>query len=235
MALLIFGVFRGDNSTRIISWASVLVLFVTSLLILIGPMDGSQTFAQMFIVDRFGAYLKILILIGSISTIFLSFRYLRFESIERFEFPILILFATLGMLMMVSASDLIALYLGLELQSLSLYILAAFKRDSATSTESGLKYFVLGALASGIILYGSSLVYGYSGTTNFSHISEHLFNSQVEIGFLLGVAFLIAGLAFKVSAVPFHMWTPDVYQGAPTPVTAFFSIAPKMSKTRWIM
>jgi NADH-quinone oxidoreductase subunit N len=147
---------------------------------------------------------------------------------ERFEYPVLILLASTGMMMMVSANDLIALYLGLELQSLSLYVLAAFKRDSGRATEAGLKYFVLGALSSGMLLYGASMIYGFAGSTNFAQIATAL-NGQASIGLVVGIVFLSAGLAFKVSAVPFHMWTPDVYEGAPTPVTAFFAVAPKVA------
>lgn len=229
MILLLIGVFRKENSIYLISGGSVCALILAALLVLSSPLDGSKTFSDMFIVDRFSGFIKLLILSASISVIFLSKRYLRVEFLERFEFHVLILLATLGMMMMVSSSDLISLYMGLELQSLSLYILATFRRESAISAESGLKYFVLGALASGIILYGSSLIYGYSGNTNFTAIADHLVNNDLDLGFLFGVAFLIAGLAFKISAVPFHMWTPDVYQGAPTPVTAFFSVAPKIA------
>ena len=229
MALLMYGVIRGDSSTRAVGWLSVLVLAIAGGLVVMGPTDGTVTFAGMFVTDRFGAFLKILILLGSATAVVLSLRYLREEAVERFEFPVLILLATLGMMMMVAASDLISLYLGLELQSLSLYVLAAFKRDSATSTESGVKYFVLGALASGIILYGASLVYGYAGTTSFAGIAEHLAGGEPQLGLLFGMAFLIAGLGFKVSAVPFHMWTPDVYQGAPTPVTALLANASKIA------
>ena len=229
MALLMFGVMRGDGSTRTASWLSIAVLVAAGLLVVIGPVDGAVTFGGMYVADRFAAFLKILVLAGSALSIVLSLRYLRDESVERFEYPVLILLATLGMLIMVSASDLLSLYIGLELQSLSLYVLAAFKRDSVRSTESGLKYFVLGALASGILLYGASLVYGYTGATNFAEIAAHLALGEPDLGLLFGFAFLIAGLAFKVSAVPFHMWTPDVYEGAPTPVTAFFAVAPKMA------
>ncbi len=161
----------------------------------------------------------------------MSFGYNRRERIGRPEYPILIVFATLGMSMMISANDLISLYVGLELQSLALYVIAAFRRDSARSSEAGLKYFVLGALSSGMLLYGCSMVYGFAGSTGFETLAE-LFSrpgTGIEIGVVVGLVFVIAGLAFKISAVPFHMWTPDVYQGAPTPVTAFFAIAPKIA------
>ena len=183
----------------------------------------------MFVVDPFSNFLKILILLGSGLAIIMSLGYLRREGMERFEFPILIVLATLGMLMMVSASDLISLYVGLELQSLSLYIVAAFKRDSQRSSEAGLKYFVLGALSSGILLYGASLIYGFAGSTNFADLGRLLSQGEAPLGVVVGLVFVLAGLAFKVSAVPFHMWTPDVYEGAPTPITAFFAVAPKIA------
>src|SRR5882762_1612008 len=151
------------------------------------------------------------------------------EKIARFEFPVLILLATTGMLMMISADDLISLYIGLELQSLALYVVAAFKRDTATSSEAGLKYFVLGALSSGMLLYGCSLIYGFSGTTSFEQLAASFAGGTYSIGIIIGIVFVSVGLAFKCSAVPFHMWTPDVYEGAPTPVTAFFSVAPKIA------
>lgn len=187
-------------------------------------------FAGMIVVDAFAAFAKILILLGSAAAIVLSLGYLKAERVERFEYPIIILLATVGMMIMVSASDLMSLYLGLELQSLSLYVCAAFKRDSTRSTEAGLKYFVLGALSSGMLLYGASLIYGFAGTTSFARLAEVLHGGHdTSIGLLIGIVFLSAGLAFKVSAVPFHMWTPDVYEGAPTPVTAFFAVAPKIA------
>ena len=160
----------------------------------------------------------------------MSQSYLKREDMKRFEYPVLMLFATVGMMMMVSANDLIALYLGLELQSLSLYVLAAFKRDTTRSSEAGLKYFVLGALSSGMLLYGCSMIYGFAGTTSFDGLVQVLGGDQTaSVGLIVGIVFLIAGLAFKISAVPFHMWTPDVYEGAPTPITAFFAVAPKIA------
>jgi NADH-quinone oxidoreductase subunit N len=231
LTLLLYGAFRGDSSTRTVSWATVLVMGVAAVFIVSGPSDGVHTFAGMFVADGFGVFMKLLILLGSALTIILSLGYIRDHGMERFEYPILILLATLGMMMMVAAADLISLYVGLELQSLSLYVLAAFRRDSERSTEAGLKYFVLGALASGILLYGASLVYGFTGSTNFEAIAANIAAQEngASVGVLFGLAFLTAGLAFKVAAVPFHMWTPDVYEGAPTPVTAFFSVAPKIA------
>ncbi len=174
--------------------------------------------------------MKLLILGGSAASILLSFEYLKLKRMQRFEFPVLVLLAAVGMMMMVSASDLIALYLGLELQSLSLYVLAAIRRDDTRSSEAGLKYFVLGALSSGMLLYGASLLYGTTGATGFTEIAAAVAREGAgNLGLTVGLVFLLVGLAFKVSAVPFHMWTPDVYEGAPTPVTAFFAAAPKLA------
>ena len=230
LALLMLGVFMGDKSLRTISLLAVVLLAGAAFAVLPGYSDKVVTFGGMFVSDSFGGFCKILILAGSAISIIVSVDYLERENLRRFEYPVLIVLATLGMLMMVSANDLIALYLGIELQSLALYVLAAFSRDSSRSTEAGLKYFVLGALSSGMLLYGSSLIYGYAGGTGFAQISAAVSGGEaVPIGMLLGLIFLLAGLAFKVSAVPFHMWTPDVYEGAPTPVTAFFAVAPKIA------
>jgi NADH-quinone oxidoreductase subunit N len=173
--------------------------------------------------------MKLLTLFGSAVAIVLSVNFFRREKMARFEYPVLILLATTGMMMMISANSLIALYMGLELQSLALYVVAAFNRDSARSSEAGLKYFVLGALSSGMLLYGASLVYGFTGSVGFPEIATAISTSGVQLGLVFGLVFIIAGLAFKISAVPFHMWTPDVYEGAPTPVTAFFASAPKLA------
>ncbi|MFQ5784023.1 MAG: NADH-quinone oxidoreductase subunit NuoN [Alphaproteobacteria bacterium] len=231
MALLMFGVFRGHAATRTIIGLT-LIAFVVAFVVTLGPAaESARTFDGLFIIDDFALFMKGLVLVGAALTLILSLGYIRHENMERFEYPVLVLFATLGMLMMVSANDLMALYVGLEVQSLALYVTAAFQRDSLRSTEAGLKYFVLGALASGMLLYGCSLVYGFTGTTRFTALAA-LFageNAQVSIGVIIGIVFIAAGLAFKISAVPFHMWTPDVYEGAPTPVTAFFSVAPKIA------
>jgi NADH-quinone oxidoreductase subunit N len=173
--------------------------------------------------------MKTLVLIGSAASIVMAMAYNERERIARFEFPVLILLATTGMMMMISANDLISLYIGLELQSLALYVVAAFKRDTATSSEAGLKYFVLGALSSGMLLYGCSMIYGFSGTTSFEQLAASFSGGNYSVGIIIGIVFVSVGLAFKCSAVPFHMWTPDVYEGAPTPVTAFFSVAPKIA------
>jgi len=232
MVLLMLGVFRGDGSTRFVAWLSVAALAVALVLVLVEqtPAEPARSFAGMFLADTFTSFVKILILVASALAIIMSLGYLRSEEMERFEYPVLFLLATLGMLMMVSANDLISLYIGLELQSLALYVVAAFKRDSLRSSEAGLKYFVLGALSSGMLLYGCSLIYGFTGTTSFDRLAELVSaQGEVSLGVLVGIVFLTAGLAFKVSAVPFHMWTPDVYEGAPTPVTAFFAAAPKIA------
>jgi len=229
LVLLMIGVFRGDHSTRVVSWLAVLLLFVVGLVVLQGPHMRSLAFGGSFVVDPFGQFVKILMLIGSGLCLIMSMNFMRAEKFERFEYPVLIVLATLGMSMMISANGLIALYLGVELQSLSLYVLAAFNRDSLRSSEAGLKYFVLGALSSGLLLYGCSLIYGFTGTTNFDVLRETLAPEGLSLGVIFGLVFLLAGLAFKVSAVPFHMWTPDVYEGAPTPITALFSAAPKIA------
>ncbi|MCX8133686.1 MAG: NADH-quinone oxidoreductase subunit NuoN [Roseococcus sp.] len=194
-------------------------------------MQGEGTaFGGQYVADGFSAFMKLLALAGAALGLVLALDWNRAEGLSRFEFPVLVLFATLGMLVMISANDLMSLYLGLELLSLPLYVIAAFARDNARSAEAGLKYFVLGALASGLLLYGASLVYGFAGTTNFDRLADALSSPQeVSAGVVVGIVFVIAALAFKVAAVPFHMWTPDVYEGAPTPVTAFFASAPKVA------
>src|SRR3954466_3224557 len=230
MALLIIGVLRGEGSSKLVSWLSVAVLIAT--LVIAGLLGGERQigFYGMFINDAFAVFMKALVLIGSAVTIIMGLRFNEEHRIARFEFPVLILLASTGMMLMVSANDLIALYLGLELQSLALYVIASFDRDSVRSTEAGLKYMVLGALASGMLLYGASLIYGFAGTTEFAALAR-LFGTGTapSAGLIIGVVFVTVGLAFKVSAVPFHMWTPDVYEGAPTPVTAFFSVAAKIA------
>ncbi|HEY1797898.1 MAG TPA: NADH-quinone oxidoreductase subunit NuoN [Stellaceae bacterium] len=229
LALLLIGVFRGEGGTRLVSWLSVLVLIVTLALGIRAGLVRQVSFYGMFITDPFAAFMKTLVLLGSAVAIIMGLRFFEEHKIARFEFPVLVLLASTGMMIMVSANDLITLYLGLELQSLALYVVASFDRDSRRSSEAGLKYFVLGALASGMLLYGASLVYGFSGTTNFAGLATALSGGHAPAGMLIGLIFVLVGLAFKVSAVPFHMWVPDVYEGAPTPVTAFFSIAPKMA------
>ncbi|HEX5321976.1 MAG TPA: NADH-quinone oxidoreductase subunit N, partial [Stellaceae bacterium] len=215
MALLLIGVFRGEGSSRLVSWLSVLVLIVTLVLAARAGLDRHVSFYGMFITDPFAAFMKALVLLGSAVTIVMGVRFFEEHKIARFEFPVLVLLASAGMMIMVSANDLITLYLGLELQSLALYVVASFDRDSRRSSEAGLKYFVLGALASGMLLYGASLVYGFSGTTNFAALATALTGAgKPSPGMIIGLVFVTVGLAFKVSAVPFHMWTPDVYEGA---------------------
>jgi NADH-quinone oxidoreductase subunit N len=227
MALLMLGVFGGAGAGRIVDVAAIALLVFAAGILLWLPAGKLTTFGGSFIVDDFARFLKVLALIGSAAAILLSLDYARREGQERFEYSVLILLSTLGMLMLISAADLIALYLGLELMSLPLYVVAASHRDSLRSTEAGLKYFVLGALSSGMLLYGASLVYGFTGTVSFTGIAQAA--GQGGIGLIFGIVFLFAGFCFKVSAVPFHMWTPDVYEGAPTPVTAFFAAAPKVA------
>src|SRR6201988_2032962 len=227
MALVIYGAFAGERTAQTVNWAAFGLLIVAGLIVLWLPSGKLITFGGGFILDDFARVLKILALIGSAVTIVLGRDYMAAEKQEKFEYAVLILLSTLGMMLLASAADLIALYLGLELMSLPLYVLAAIQRDSIRSTEAGLKYFVLGALSSGMLLYGASLIYGFTGTVNFAGIAQAA--GQGGIGLTFGLVFLFAGFCFKVSAVPFHMWTPDVYEGAPTPVTAFFSSAPKIA------
>jgi len=230
MALLIIGVFLGDKSTHQIAFASIAVLVVASLLVMVGPSgQGVSLFDGAFRVDALASFSKIVIFGAAAISILMSDRFLTGDQLGRFEFPILILLASFGMSLMVTSTDLIALYMGVETQSLALYILASFNRDSRRSTEAGLKYFVLGALSSCLLLYGASLIYGFAGSTSFEAIANVANNNEPIVGLVIGLVFLISGLAFKVSAAPFHMWTPDVYEGAPTPVTAFFAAAPKFA------
>jgi len=227
MLLLMLGVFAGDRAAGFVHVLSILLLIAVGALVVWLPGDKLVLFGGSFVVDSFARFMKVLALAGSATAILMSLDYMAAQKQRRFEYAILILFSTLGMLLLVSAGDLIALYLGLELMSLSLYVLAAIHRDSLRSTEAGLKYFVLGALSSGMLLYGCSLIYGFTGTVSFTGIAQAA--GQGGIGLVFGLVFLFAGLCFKVSAVPFHMWTPDVYEGAPTPVTAFFAASPKVA------
>ena len=227
MALLMFGVFRKNNSFEAVTLGSIAALAIAAVLVMWGG-DGVG-FGGAFVTDTFSRVMKVLTLFGSAVAMVLSVHFLKRENMARFEYPVIVLLATTGMMMMISANSLIALYVGLELQSLALYVVAAFNRDSARSSEAGLKYFVLGALSSGMLLYGASLVYGFTGSVGFPQIAAAISASGVQLGLVFGLVFIIAGLAFKVSAVPFHMWTPDVYEGAPTPVTAFFASAPKLA------
>lgn len=228
IAMVLYGALRGERATRALEIAALALLALALVLVLRG--EGKVvTFNGAFIADGFARFMKVLTLAGAAAAIVLSADFLRRDGAMRFEFPILVILATVGMMMMISANDLIGLYVGLELQSLALYVVAAFDRDNPRSTEAGLKYFVLGALSSGMLLYGSSLVYGFTGTVSYAGIAEAVKGGHTGIGLIIGLVFVAAGVAFKISAVPFHMWTPDVYEGAPTPVAAFFASAPKMA------
>jgi NADH-quinone oxidoreductase subunit N len=233
MALLMIGVFRKDTDTNaeILCWGAVAVLIASGVVMMRQPLASAALFDGAFVSDGFGRFMKILALGGSAVAIILSIDHMRDGKYLRFEYPVLVLLATAGMMMMISAGDLIALYLGLELQSLALYVVAAIRRDNVRSSEAGLKYFVLGALSSGMLLYGASLIYGFTGSTNFAAIASvaKQTGASQNIGLIFGLVFLMVGIAFKISAVPFHMWTPDVYEGSPTPVTAFFASAPKVA------
>jgi NADH-quinone oxidoreductase subunit N len=227
MVLLMVGAFGGERTNLAVSAASIGLLVVACLAVVLLPSGRLATFNGSFVVDDFARFAKILAFGGTAIAILMSFDFVKRAGMRKFEYPILMLLSAVGMGMLISATDLIALYLGLELMSLSLYVIAAIDRDSAKSTEAGLKYFVLGALSSGMLLYGASLIYGATGHISFAGIAQAA--PQGGLALTFGLVFLLAGLCFKVSAVPFHMWTPDVYEGAPTPVTAFFAAAPKVA------
>jgi len=229
--LLMYGVFAGERSTRTVSWLAIASLLVAAALVG-APGDARAVgFSGLFVSDSYSSFAKALVFLATAASLLISIEFNEREGFARFEYPVLMVFAALGMAMMVSANDLISLYMGIELQSLSLYVLAAIRRDSVRATEAGLKYFVLGALSSGLLLYGASLIYGFSGTTNFDTLAATMIDQAgaMPIGVIFVIVFVSAALAFKVSAAPFHMWTPDVYEGAPTPVTAFFAAAPKIA------
>ena len=228
LLLVLIGALRGESSHGFVHASSVLLLALALLAICVGDSGSVVTFNGAFINDGFARFMKIATLAAALVSLVVSQGYLQRHKAEAFEYPLLVLLSTTGMLVMISAHDLIALYLGLELSSLSLYVIAAFRRDDLRSTEAGLKYFVLGALSSGMLLYGASLIYGFTGAVEFGAIVKAL-HGHASTGVIFGLAFLMAGFAFKISAVPFHMWTPDVYEGAPTPVTTFFASAPKLA------
>ncbi|WP_432288088.1 NADH-quinone oxidoreductase subunit NuoN [Aminobacter sp. BA135] len=228
LALLMIGVFSGERANSTVTGLAVALLVAAGAWMLVFGHDGAG-YGTAFVSDAFARFMKFLTLLGAAVTLIMSVGFAKAEKFDKFEFPVLVLLATLGMLLMISANDMLALYLGLELQSLALYVIAAINRDNVRSTEAGLKYFVLGALSSGMLLYGISLVYGYTGHTSFEAIAAALTGGERQLGLVFGLVFVLAGLCFKISAVPFHMWTPDVYEGAPTPVTAFFAAAPKMA------
>lgn len=238
---IIFGVFRDEAGARSVAWFSLALLVVAIVVTLRLPADKKVLFDNALVFDAFARFMKVLSLAGAGVVLFMSISHMQRSGLLKFEYPILILFAVVGMMVMISSNSLMSLYMGLELQSLSLYAIAAFRREAVRSSEAGLKYFVLGALASGMLLYGASLIYGFTGTTLIPEISNFIGNAKKvaaesgaifetkNLGLMFGLVFLLAGLAFKISAVPFHMWTPDVYEGAPTPVTAFFAAAPKIA------
>ncbi|MGF0536416.1 NADH-quinone oxidoreductase subunit NuoN [Agrobacterium sp. ES01] len=227
LVLLMIGVFSGEKSATTVTGLAVAVLVAAGIWMVLVGGDG-EAFGGAFIADGYGRFMKVLALIGSVTAMIMAVGHARYDHLDKFEFPVLLVLATLGIMLMISANDLISFYLSLELQSLALYVVAAINRDSLRSTEAGLKYFVLGALSSGMLLYGMSLVYGFTGNTGFDEIARVLTAGNPQLGLIFGLVFVLAGIAFKISAVPFHMWTPDVYEGAPTPVTAFLAAAPKV-------
>ena len=227
---LLGGVYTGkDGVASTLVWLTSAAMAALAAWIGLTGEGTNVAFNGMFSDDGFSRFAKVVILLSTAAVLLMGEGYMSKRGLLRFEYPILVALSVVGMMMMVSAGDLMALYMGLELQSLALYVVASLRRDSARSTEAGLKYFVLGALSSGILLYGASLIYGYAGTTLFSGIIETAVHGDVSVGLLFGLIFVISGMAFKISAVPFHMWTPDVYEGAPTPITAFFATAPKVA------
>ncbi|MFT6605106.1 MAG: NADH-quinone oxidoreductase subunit N [Halocynthiibacter sp.] len=230
MLALLFGAYGGkDKTAPLMVWSTSAVLAGIAAWIALSGGGAQMAFGGMFVDDAFARFAKVTILLSAAAVLLMSEGYMAKRDLLRFEYPLLVALSVVGMMVMVSAGDLMVLYMGLELQSLALYVVASLRRDSLRSTEAGLKYFVLGALSSGVLLYGASLVYGFAGTTNFAGIMATANEGHLSLGLLFGLVFLITGLAFKVSAVPFHMWTPDVYEGSPTPVTAFFATAPKVA------
>jgi NADH-quinone oxidoreductase subunit N len=229
MAILMWGAYSPREIGGPALWLTALLLAIAGLWVGFQPEGTRLAFDGAFVSDGFARFSKVMILLTAAAGLALSAEYLRKASLLKFEYPVLVILACVGMMTMVSARDLMVLYLGLELQSLALYVVASFRRDSLRSTEAGLKYFVLGALSSGLLLYGASLTYGYAGGTGFTAVAASLQGEHIPLGLLFGLVFLSAGMAFKISAAPFHMWTPDVYEGSPTPVTLFFATAPKVA------
>ncbi len=234
MAILMWGVYSQRERGAEALWAVALLFFVVGGWIALTGRGSDTAFGGMFVDDAFGRFAKITMLWSGAAVLLLSKEYLERAKLMKFEFPVLVALAMVGMMMMVSAGNLMSLYMGLELQSLALYVIAAFNRDSLRSSEAGLKYFVLGALSSGLLLYGMSLVYGYTGAMEFQSITDVIATEGLPIGALVGLVFIVSGMSFKVSAAPFHMWTPDVYEGSPTPVTALFATAPKVAAAAMI-
>ncbi len=228
LALLMIGVYSGERANNTVTGLAVAVLIAAGAWLMLFGGEG-KAFNGALVADPFAKIMKVLTLIGSVVTLIVSVGFAKAEKFDKFEYPVLILLATVGMMIIISANSMISLYMGLELQSLALYVVAAFNRENVRSTEAGLKYFVLGSLSSGMLLYGITLVYGYTGHVGFEQIAAVVSSGERELGLVFGLVFVLAGVAFKISAVPFHMWTPDVYEGAPTPVTTFFASAPKMA------
>ncbi len=237
MGLLMFGVYANGDTSRMVNWGAIAILVISALIVLLSAGRQMTLFNGALEIDGFTNLMKILTFLSVATTLFMAQGFMEKEKIARFEFPVLVILATCGMSIMISANDMIALYMGLELQALALYVVAAINRESGRSTEAGLKYFVLGALSSGMLLYGISLIYGFTGTISFDALAVIIPEQSMatQMGLVFGLVFLLAGLAFKISAVPFHMWTPDVYEGAPTPVTAFFAAAPKLAAMALMM
>ena len=227
MFLLLLGVFKKNSTSLIYNLSIVFLIFTLALIFNYPPQSNVNLFNDSYKIDYFSSFMKILTICSGIFVLITSSRYLKIFKIFQIEYSILILCSILGMMVMISANDLIVFYIGLELQSLALYVLASFNRDQVKSSEAGLKYFVLSALSSGLLLYGCSLIYGFTGSTNFITISENI--NSTQFGLTFGIVFILVGLAFKISAVPFHMWAPDVYEGAPTSVTLFFAVVPKIA------
>ena len=234
LALLMVGAYTRENTSGLVNGLAVVVIAIAGLWMLLAGGKG-VAFDGAFKQDDFARFMKLVTLVGSAVTLVMSIGYARAQRYDNYEYPVLVVLSTLGMMLMISANSLISLYLGFELQSLALYVVAAINRESARSSEAGLKYFVLGALGTGMMLYGISLTYGFTGSVDFAKVAEAVSGSGRQIGLLFGLIFILAGLTFKISAVPFHMWTPDVYEGAPTPVTAFFAVAPKVATMALIL
>ena len=228
LVLILLGVIVNKERSGLVTWLAIILMAATGILVATQQADG-VIFNGLFIADSFSRYMKVLVMGGAALALILSISNAEENGVHKYEYSLLAVLSTLGMMIMVSTNDLMSLYIGLELQSLSIYVMAAIKRDDSRATEAGLKYFVLGALSSGMLLYGASLVYGFTGHTNLQEIVLAITSEGRSIGLIFGVVFLLAGIAFKISAVPFHMWTPDVYEGAPTPVTAFMAMAPKVA------
>jgi NADH-quinone oxidoreductase subunit N len=228
LVLLMVIAFVGDGSTRLVTWATAALFGLAALSLTGAAGSGGDAFEGLYSADAFSSFAKILIYVAAVVSIIIAPRFFEQDDKLRAEYPILVIYAAVGMGMMVSATDFLTLYVGVELQSLAAYVLASFMRKDQRSAEAGLKYFVLGALASGILLYGISLIYGFTGTTSYAGVAT-VMKGEMSLGLTFGIVFVLSGLAFKISAVPFHMWTPDVYEGAPTPVTAFFASAPKVA------